>query len=256
MNIVCPNCRECVLLDLHKLNIVNPVTSLIEIQDSLKGELDQIDNVINIIDKDPVNSKNQIKNIKENIIFQINKLIENIKEIYKAYEDIKKNNIPKDNIELHNIKGEQGWDIFVANALFNTQNENGDIFNNILVKAALVGENGLFWSYSSNFHLDPFEFEKIKNIFNLKTEKENDFPKKLNFERKTYDIINHKQGTFLDIKNGDIGGTIAKSKKSYIFGFFNSNVNFRLNGKEDKQNLELCHKVVTELVEKLISMNY
>ena len=49
--------------------------------------------------------------------------------------------------------------------LFSNLDKSGNRYHNILTKAALVGVNGTFWAYSSNFHLYPFQFEKIKQIF-------------------------------------------------------------------------------------------
>ena len=42
----------------------------------------------------------------------------------------------------------------------------------------------------------------------------------------------------------------------FIFGLFNSKVNYRMNGVEKKQNLDLCHKVVEELALQLKKVNF
>ena len=141
-----------------------------------------------------------------------------LNDIYDTFKDIKQNKIPKDIIERYNIRGE--WKPYVAYALFSRQYANGDVYNDILIKAAILGENGVFWSYSSNFHLEPFEFMKLKLIFELK--EENKIPKNFRFEGdEDYEIKNFKPGISFDIQKGDIGGTIAKTKKSFIFGIFN-----------------------------------
>ena len=96
---------------------------------------------------------------------------------------------------------------------------------------------------------------KLKLIFELK--EENKIPKNFRFEGdEDYEIKNFKPGISFDIQKGDIGGTIAKTKKSFIFGIFNSKVDYALNGKKGKQNLELCHKIVEELKDNLVSKNY
>ena len=166
MKIICPNCRESYIFDLDSINIEPISKAFIETRDFLKGEIDQINNVINICDSDTMNSVNQLKNIRintESVIEKMDDCISVLNDIYDTFKDIKQNKIPKDYFEKYNLKGQ--WKSFVANALFNKQYENGDIYNDILIKAAILGENGAFWSYSSNFHLEPFELMKLKLIF-------------------------------------------------------------------------------------------
>ena len=43
---------------------------------------------------------------------------------------------------------------------------------------------------------------------------------------------------------------------AYIFGFFNSNVKYSLNGKEKNQCQEICNKVVENLANKLKGLGY
>ena len=268
MKILCPNCRESYIIDFDIIinNFFDVFKSNIEIQNFLEGEIDQINNIINICEKDTINSINQLKNIKNNIESLQNKLNDTLDKFRKMADtlvNIEKNQTPKTNIERFNVKGEEGWKNFVSEALFNKQYKNGDIFNDILMKAALVGDNGTFWSYSSNFHLSPSEFQKLKYFFNQKTENNN--IKKLPLEGKEYEIINYKPGILVELKNcreTEIGATIAKTKIGFVFGFFNSKIYFifkdnnHSESKKDKQNHALCTKVVKELSEELISMNY
>ena len=256
MKIICPNCRESYIFDLDSINIEPISKAVIETRDFLKGEIDQINNVINICEKDTMNSINQLKNIKSNtesVIEKMDDCISVLNDIYDTFKDIKQNKIPKDIIERYNVRGT--WKSFVANLLFSRQYANYDVYVDILIKAAILGEDGVFWSHSSNFHLEPFELMKLKLIFELK--EENKIPKNFRFEGdEDYEIKNFKPGISFDIQKGDIGGTIAKTKKSFIFGIFNSKVDYALNGKKGKQNLELCHKIVEELKDKFISLNY
>ena len=60
----------------------------------------------------------------------------------------------------------------------------------------------------------------------------------------------------MDLKEGENGATIAKINSGYIFGFFNSNNYYRLNGEPHKQNLYLCNKVVEELADEMKKLNY
>ena len=250
MKIVCPNCRESYIFDFDEIDYELIAKTNQEARDFLNGEIDQINNIINICEKDTINSINQLRNIKTNILSLIDKIKDCIVEMNNmraVFKDIKENRIPKSNVEDYNVKGSKGWESIVANTLFNKQYENGDIYNSILIKAALVGHNGIFWAYSSNFHLDPYEFEKLKIIF---SKEENNSSKTLSFEGDDYEICNYKPGISFDIQRGNTGGTIAKTKMAYIIGIFNSNAEYRLNGVKQKQNLDLCHKIVMELVEK------
>ena len=157
------------------------------------------------------------------------------------------------NEELYNVKGE--WKAYVAQELFNKQYESESklIYNNILIKGAIVGNNGAYWAYSSNFDLQPGQFQNIKEIFNQKT---NNNIKTLKLGSEMYELLNYKPNISIDFKSGDIGGTIAKSNIAYVFGIFNSKIKYRLNGEERKQNLDLCNKVVEELAEELKSVDY
>ena len=136
--------------------------------------------------------------------------------------------------------------------LFSKIDKSGKIYHNILTKAALVGVNGAFWAYSSNFYLSPFQFEKIKHIF----EKDADINKIVLLEEKEYKIINRKKNFSTDLEDGDVGATIAKTKIGFVSGFFNTKINYTINGKEEKQNLQLCNKVVEELALELQSQNF
>ena len=35
------------------------------------------------------------------------------------------------------------------------------VYNNILQKAALVGNGGVYWGYTANFNIQPIEFNKL-----------------------------------------------------------------------------------------------
>ena len=84
----------------------------------------------------------------------------------------------------------------MAHSLFSYKDISGDLYHSILTKASLVGTNGEFWAYSSNFHLSPFQFEKIKLIF----EKDVDITKKVKLEDRDYKIINFKYNFFIDLE--------------------------------------------------------
>jgi len=249
----CPSCGEAYSINCEFEKINDIYSSNIENNASLIGLKSQIESMIRDINSNikTINIINQLKNfniIINNIIENNNKSNVNLNQI----KDIFNNNMENmSNSELYNVKGK--WSAFVAEELFNKQYESKDIYNNILIKAAIVGNNGAYWAYSSNFDLQPYEFQKIKEIFNQNT---NNSIKTLELGSEKYEILNYKQNISIDFKSGDIGGTISKSNKAYVFGIFNSKRKYRLNGGEREQNLNLCNKVVQELAEELKSQNY
>ena len=251
----CPSCGEfySVICEMEKIDDL--YSSNLENNNSLNGLKSQIDSMIRDINTNikKENIINQLKNfniIINNIIENNNKNNVNIKYIKNKFSNNMENIT---NAELYNVKGK--WKDFVAESLFNKQyeSESKRIYNNILIKGAIVGNNGAYWAYSSNFDLQPYQFQNIKEIFNQKT---NNSIKTLELGSEIYELLNYKQNISIDFKSGDIGGTIAKSNKAYIFGIFNSKIKYRLNGEERKQNLDLCNKVVEELAEALKSQNY
>ena len=242
---------------MKKKKINDLISSNLDNNDSLLGIKKQIENIINDINID--NKKNylipQFKNITiiiENIISKINKNIQVLKNFNYILNG--KNNFHDswDNIKIYNIKGNEDWKKYLAHLLFSNEDKSGNVYHNILTKAAIVGINGAFWSYSSNFHLSPFQFEKIKLIF----EKDINVNSTLLLEEREYKIINSKKNFSIDLEDGELGATIAKTNIGFVIGFFNSKVNYTINDQEKKQNLQLCNKVVEELALKLKSQNY
>ena len=198
------------------------------------------------------------------IINSIDELIENtdkdkknIEGLYAMFNYKTTNYQDLSNVERYNIKGEKNWETFVANKLINKMyDSNGEriVYNNILQKAALVGNDGGYWGYTANFNIQPFEFFKIKSLFGLKEIQIN----KINLEGKHYKITNYKSESLMDLEqiDGEMGATIGKISKGFIFGIFNSNINYRQNGKTNKQNSELCHKIIEEFTQEMIDMGY
>lgn len=257
MSIHCPYCKEDYPISIEKKEINDLISSNLDNNDSLLGIKKQIENIINDTNID--NKKNylipQFKNITiiiENIISKINKNIQTLKNFNDILNG--KNNFhgSQDNIKIYNIKGNEGWKKYLANMLFSNKDKSGNLYHNILTKAAIVGINGAFWSYSSNFHLSPFQFQKLKLIF----EKDINVNSTLLLEEREYKIINSKSNFSIDLEDGELGATIAKTKTAFVIGFFNSKVNYTMNDQEKKQNLQLCNKVVEELALELKSQNY
>ena len=262
MSTNCPFCGEYFITYFQDKEIENMLDLNLESNDILIGLKNQIKTMINDMKNNQINNKlEEIKNIiiiLDSVLKNINNNIDNLRNIDNI---IKQNNKkPLSISQRHHIKGSNSWDKFVANCLFNKKYEDKDdteIYNNILTKAAIVGNNGAYWAYSSNFIMTPFQYEKIKDFFSKET---NCDIQTLEIDDKDYEIINYKPGVSLDLKEknneGKEGGTIAKMNEGYVFGFFNSNVDYKLNGISDNQNMKLCNKVVVELSNELKSQGY
>ena len=257
MSIQCPYCKEDVSISFEKKEINDLISSNLDNNDSLLGIKKQMENII--IDINSEDKKiyliKQFKNIIiviENIISKINKNIEVLQNFNDILNGKNEFNDSRDNIRIYNIKAKEGWEKFLSNMLFSNKDKSGALYHNILTKAAIVGVNGAFYGYSSNFNLSPFQFEKIKHIF----ENDVDINSKLFLGEGEYKIINFKKNFSIDLEDGDLGATIAKANSCFIFGFFNTKVNYRENDQEKKQNLQLCNKIVEELALELKSANY
>lgn len=258
MSLQCPYCKDYYYINLDRKEINDLIFSNIDHNYSLLGLKKQMENIINDItniENKKTYLNEQFKNIIitiNNIINEINKNINTLKNFNNKLNGKKEYGNSKDNIKKYNIKSQKGWESFLSNKLFSNLDKSGNRYHDILTKAAIVGVNGTFWAYSSNFHLSPFQFEKIKQIF----EKDADINKTVLLEEREYKIINSKKNFSIDLEDGDVGATIAKTKMGFVFGFFNTKINYTINGKEEKQNSQLCNKVVEELALELIKLNY
>ncbi len=255
----CPHCKEDVFSDLNANEINNVLSSITNINESLLGIKKQIENII----KNDINRNNQnndlASQLKNITIILDNSINENDNNSETLRNTIKILNVgrpfkdSRDDVKLFNIKGNDDWKTYITNFLMNNNTIFGnDIYNNILTKAALVGVGGGFWAYTSNFHISPYNFEVLKKIFENGMDKK----KEVFLGDNKFKIVDFKKDFSIDLEEGECGGTIAKSKIGFIFGFYNSKVYYKINGKEKKQNLELCNKVVENLALELKSLNY
>lgn len=248
-----PSCDEYLTNIFDKQEINDLLISNENSKDILSGIKNQIDTMIN--NNKTSSETNQLKNINillANVLTKINGNIYKLNNINKKLNENNEKMKSLSNIERYHIKGSKGWENFLAQKLFNNQNKTGDIYNNILTKALMIGKDGAFWAYSSNINISPLQFDEIQKLFNQNTITN----KEIELEDKKFTIINYKPKFSLDLKEGENGATIAKTNLVYIFGFFNSNNYYRLNGEPNKQNLHLCNKVVEELADELKNLNY
>ena len=259
--IKCPFCREKYTINFDYYDLSKLISSNSSHIENLRKTRNQINDII--LDTSNEEIKKYSSQMKEIIstLDELTERIDNDKKIieglYAMFNYKTTNDEDLSNVERYNIKGEKNWEAFVANKLINKMyDSNGEriIYNNILQKAAMVGNDGTYWAYTANFNIQPFEFFKLKQLFNLNEIKNN----LICLEGKKYKIINYKSEYLMDLEqiDGEMGATISKINKGFIFGIFNSNINYRKNGKLDKQNLEICHKIVEEFTQEMINLGY
>ena len=178
MSFQCPYCKEDFFSDLNANEINNVLLSITNINESLLGIKNQIENIIaNNINISNQNNDlvSQLKNITiilDNSINKNDNNSETLRNTIKILNGEMDYNDSREDLKIFNIKGSDDWKKYITNYLMNNNTifEN-DIYNHILTKAALVGVNGVFWSYTSNFHISPYNFEVLKKIFENGMEK-------------------------------------------------------------------------------------
>ena len=146
-----------------------------------------------------------------------------------------------------------GWGAYIYNSLLNKEDIDGNIYNDILVEAAIIGLNGTIWSHTVGLSLNAGEIETLNNIFNERTSSVSS----ISISNKKYEIVNYKQGFSIDFTFDEEGGTIAKTNLSFIVGLYNKNKFYRFNGEKHNQCLKICNYVVEDFANALIKiLNY
>ena len=145
-----------------------------------------------------------------------------------------------------------GWGSYIFNMLLNKKDTEGNIYNNILYDAAIMGLNGCIWSSTVNFSLNAGSIETLNNIFNEKSSSISS----ISIRNKNYKIVNYKQGFSIDFTFEEEGGTIAKTNLSFVVGLYNKNKFYMLNGEKHNQCLKICNYVVEDLANELKNQNY
>ena len=144
------------------------------------------------------------------------------------------------------------WGTYIYYMLLNKKDTDGNIYNDILVEAAIIGLNGNIWSGSKNLSLNAGEIETLNNIFNERTSSVSS----ISISNKKYEIVNYKQGFSIDFTFDEEGGTIAKTNLLFIVGLYNKNKFYRFNGEKHNQCLKICNYVVEDLANELKKFNY
>ena len=145
------------------------------------------------------------------------------------------------------------WGTYIYYSLLNKEDTDGNIYNDILVEAAIIGLNGLNFSHTKNLSWNAGEIETLNNIFNERTSSVSS----ISISNKKYEIVNYKQGFSIDFTFDEEGGTIAKTNLLFIVGLYNKNKFYRLNGEKHNQCLKICNYVVEDFANALIKiLNY
>ena len=98
------------------------------------------------------------------------------------------------------------WGTYIYYMLLNKKDTDGNIYNDILVEAAIIGLNGTIWSHSVGLSLNAGEIETLNNIFNERTSSVSS----ISISNKKYEIVNYKQGFSIDFTFDEEGGQLPK----------------------------------------------
>ena len=161
------------------------------------------------------------------------------------------------------------WNDYVSNKLINSVDANGHKLTNVLENGALIGVNdGVTWAASAGFSIAKHkgtvegsgeveidEFANIQDAFNNGGDCKKVGGIRLNKE-KFYMVNFDADKKVMYLKKQGGGACIAKSNMAYIIGVFATAKKMKFDEKEENQNPGMCNKVVEELQEYLISLNY
>ena len=156
-----------------------------------------------------------------------------MKKVYSILPNDKDLKIINNDINQQNVSKEEAdknpsWATYIYNMLLNKKDTDGNIYNDILVEAAIIGLNGMNLSHTKNFSWNAGEIETLNNIFNERTSSVSS----ISISNIKYEIVNYKQGFSIDFTFDEEGGTIAKTNLSFIVGLYNKNKFYRLNGEK------------------------
>ena len=160
----------------------------------------------------------------------------------------------KDWIEIY---GNYGWAQFINTCLINFDpsklgNKNKEDIKNVLCGAAILGKGGVICAATDNLELTPAEAKEI----NLKFSGKDNNNKTIKIRELLYNIEKIEINEYIYLSRFDGGGTIGQTRTALIIGIFSKNENCIYNGKEIKQNQELCNRVVKCFCEFLKEMGY
>lgn len=250
----------CILYELCTLQICfyasNEIELIKKINSGVHGKIDlniyndYLQKIIDLTLKKNDKERPSIEEVcslisQEITLNQFKKLkINNIDDLdYKIWVQSKKKNLDQNK---HST-----WGDYVINSLLNKKIDE-HIYNNILIDAAIIGLDGKVWSGTKSLNVEDIEFNKLNEIISEKSIS----IKTLMINNKEFEITSYNDMFSISFKNGDQGGTIARTIFSFVLGIYDQNKSYKLDGIEKKQNSDLCKFVVEDLAKLLIKINY
>ena len=143
------------------------------------------------------------------------------------------------------------WSAYITNCLINTADENGHLYNDVLVGAAIVGHNGVEWA-KSGVNVSIYEAKKLVELFKSKP---GTFPSVI-LDKKEYQITHYEPDNVVYLKIKDGGAIVAKTYKAFIIGIYDTTKKYKFDGKALPQNEEVCNFVVEDLATKFKNLGY
>jgi len=225
------------------INLINKIVSGVHGKFDLNYYNDNLQNLIDLLLR--INEKER-PNVEEAFKLITKKITSN---------ESKKMSIPDNFGYMIQVrekpKSENRWIDWVEKALINKK-MNGQIYNNILIVAAIIGFDGTIWTCTVGFQIKKEEIENLKKIISDKQNSTTSFI----INNKNYQITNYNKGFSISFVLDNEGGTIAKTTMAFIIGIYDKNKFYRINGEEKNQNSSLCKMVVEDLAKSLIELNY
>ena len=143
------------------------------------------------------------------------------------------------------------WESCITNKLMNFQDRFGHIYTNVLTDAIILDLQGKTLA-TSGISINIEDAQKLKEFF----EQVNNTILYLKLGEKKFRILHFEQNKHAYIRDGEIGGTVAKSNQLYIIGFFNNNKIYMYDGEKKIQCPGMCNTVVEELANELKSQGF
>ena len=143
------------------------------------------------------------------------------------------------------------WESCITNELMNFQDRFGHIYTNVLTDAIILDLQGKTLA-TSGISINIEDAQKLKEFF----EQVINTILYLKLGEKKFRILHFEQNKHAYIRDGEIGGTVAKSNQLYIIGFFNNNKIYTYEWEKKIQCPGMCNTVVEELANELKSQGF
>ena len=131
------------------------------------------------------------------------------------------------------------WESCITNKLMNFQDRFGHIYTNVLTDAIILDLQGKTLA-TSGISINIEDAQKLKEFF----EQVINTILYLKLGEKKFRILHFEQNKHAYIRDGEVGGTVAKSNQLYIIGFFNNHKIYTYDGVKKIQCPGMCNTVV------------